>query len=83
MRMVALGRLDDIRGFALAGVETVRCETLQEASALVLALGADTTIGLVVVPGWLARAASAAIARVRGRRRAPVVLVLPDVDAGR
>jgi vacuolar-type H+-ATPase subunit F/Vma7 len=81
--MIALGRLDDIRGFALAGVETARCETAQEGSALVNALGADATVGLVVVPPWLGHAASSAIAGVRGRRRGPVVVVLPDTDSDR
>ena len=81
MRAVALGRLDDIRGFALAGVETVCCETLQEADAMVLALGADATIGLILLPASFAAAASTAIDVVRGRRRAPVVLELPDLDA--
>lgn len=75
--MIALGRADDIRGFALAGMETARCETPQEAAALLAQFGADATIGLLVVPPWLDRAAPAAIARVRALRRAPVVLALP------
>jgi hypothetical protein len=34
-----------------------------------------------VVPAWVDRMAPASIARVRDRRRAPVILVLPDDDA--
>jgi vacuolar-type H+-ATPase subunit F/Vma7 len=79
--MIALGRGDEVRGFALAGVETAPCQTPQEADASLLALGADTTVGLVLVPAWLQRVAPAAIARVRGRRRAPVILVLPEGDS--
>jgi vacuolar-type H+-ATPase subunit F/Vma7 len=81
MKVVAVGRLDDIRGFALAGVETVRCETLQDAGAMVQALSADASIGLILLPASCAAAASAAIGLVRGQRRAPVILELPHVDA--
>jgi vacuolar-type H+-ATPase subunit F/Vma7 len=77
VRLIAIGRADDIRGFALAGVETARCESLQEAGALLAQVGVDATVGLIVVPSWVDRGAPAAIARVRARRRAPVVVVLP------
>ena len=79
--MIALGRLDDIRGFALAGVETARCESLREGSALVKALSADPSVGVVVVPAWLGYGAASAIAHVRDRRGGPVVVVLPDTGS--
>jgi vacuolar-type H+-ATPase subunit F/Vma7 len=75
--MIAVGRGDDIRGFALAGMETARCETPQDAGALLTRFGADATVGLLVVPLWVDRAAPESIARVRALRRAPIVLVLP------
>ena len=81
MRIVALGRLDDIRGFALAGVEIARCESVREGSALVNALAADASVGVVVVPAWLGYGAESAIARLRERHRGTVVVVLPDTDS--
>jgi vacuolar-type H+-ATPase subunit F/Vma7 len=80
--MIAVGPAEDLRGFALAGVETARCQTPQDAAALFPALAADETVGLVLVPAWLERTAPASIARVRSRRRAPVILALPDDDGG-
>ena len=81
--MIAIGRLDDTRGFALAGVETARCESAQEGSALVTALASDPSVGVVVLPAWLGEGAARAIARLRERRRGPVVVVLPDTDSDR
>jgi vacuolar-type H+-ATPase subunit F/Vma7 len=76
--MIALGRAEEVRGFALAGVETALCATAQQADALLMTCGADATVGLVMVPPWVEQQAPAALARVRARRRAPVVLVLPE-----
>ena len=81
--MIALGRLDDIRGFALAGVETARCESAQEGSARINALATDASVAVVVLPAWLGDGAASAIARLRDRPRGPVVVVLPDTDADR
>ena len=78
MRIVAVGRPDDTRGFALAGVEIASCQTEREAEAVVSALGADASVGVVIVPAWLARVSPALVERVRARRRAPVILALPD-----
>ena len=77
MRMIALGRRGDGRGFALAGLETARCDTPQDAAALMAQFAGDPTIGLLLVPLWVEEMAPAAIARIRARKRAPVVLVLP------
>lgn len=73
-----MGRTAEIRGFALAGVEIASCQTTREADAAVSALSADPSVGLVIVPAWLNRVAPALVARVRARRRGPVILVLPD-----
>ena len=76
MRLVAIGRAADVRGFALAGVEVVACETEGEADETLRSLGADPTVGLVVVPAWIGQVA-AAIERVRSRQGPAVILVLP------
>ena len=73
-----MGRTDEIRGFALAGVEVASCQTPKEADAVVAGLSSDATVGLVIVPAWLNRVAPALVARVRARRRPPVIFVLPD-----
>jgi vacuolar-type H+-ATPase subunit F/Vma7 len=79
--MVAVGRASEVRGFALAGVETARCETTQEAELVLEAIASDASVGLLMVPAWLER-----VARFRGRgpagRRGPIVLVLPQEDGG-
>jgi len=76
--MIAIGRADEVRGFALAGVEVAPCRTPHEADALVLALTTDATVGLLMVPSWVEEAARTSIARARGRRPTPAILVLPD-----
>ena len=76
-----MGRTVDTRGFALAGVEIAACQTAREADAVVSALSADASVGLVIVPAWLNRLAPALVPRVRAKRRGPVVLVLPDDES--
>ena len=78
MRIIAVGRTDEIRGFALAGVEVASFQTPKEADDVVSALSADASVGLVIVPAWLNRVAPALVRRARARRRGPVILVLPD-----
>jgi vacuolar-type H+-ATPase subunit F/Vma7 len=80
VKIVAVGRADDTRGFALAGVEIVSCRTPGEADAVISALSADAHVGVVIVPAWLNRVAPALVARVRARRRGPVLIVLPDAE---
>jgi hypothetical protein len=75
MRLVVAGRAHDVRGFAVAGVETIRCETAGEAKALLDGLAAD--VGLFIVPRWFERATGERLARLRERWGPPVVLVLP------
>jgi vacuolar-type H+-ATPase subunit F/Vma7 len=51
--MVAVGRADEVRGFALAGVETCACETTAEIDAAIRRLtstGGDTDVGLIIAP---------------------------------
>jgi vacuolar-type H+-ATPase subunit F/Vma7 len=78
VKIVALGPPDDIRGFALAGVETARCETGHDADHLISAMcRAESDVGLVLVSRSIAEAAVPAIARARAGGAAPVFLILP------
>jgi vacuolar-type H+-ATPase subunit F/Vma7 len=79
MRIVAVGRAVDVRGFALAGVETRRCESAAEAHATLLQVADERPApGLVVVSPWVGTIAPRAIAKIRSAAtRPPVVVVLP------
>jgi vacuolar-type H+-ATPase subunit F/Vma7 len=76
MRLVVAGRARDVRGFAVAGVETIPCETAAEAQALLDGLAAD--IGLLIVPRWFEQATAARLARLRERKGPPVIVALPS-----
>jgi vacuolar-type H+-ATPase subunit F/Vma7 len=80
MRIVAVGRAVDVRGFALAGVETRCCSTDAEARVAVPRLAAERPApGLVVLSPWAATVAARALARIRGdTTRPPVLVVLPE-----
>jgi vacuolar-type H+-ATPase subunit F/Vma7 len=79
MRLLALGRPEEIRGFALAGVATIVCQTAQDAEKTMAELGlADAGVGLLIVPRWIGQAASQAISQIRSRQTPPVVLVLDE-----
>jgi vacuolar-type H+-ATPase subunit F/Vma7 len=81
MRVVAAGRVEEVRGFALAGVETVWCDTASAAAALLTDLqGADPPIGLLIVSPWLAGAVPDRLQRLRERKGPPMVLTLPAGD---
>jgi vacuolar-type H+-ATPase subunit F/Vma7 len=75
MRLVVAGRARDVRGFALAGVETVSCETAMQARAALDGLGTD--VGLFIVSPWFARATRDRLTWLREHKGPPVVLVLP------
>ena len=75
MRLVVAGRPREVRGFAVAGVDTIPCDTPAEALATLDSLGTD--VGLLIVPQWLAQAAGHRLARLQERKGPPVVLVLP------
>jgi vacuolar-type H+-ATPase subunit F/Vma7 len=78
MRIVVAGRVDDVRGFTLAGVETACCDTAPAAAAILTSLGAaDPPIGLLIVSPWLASVAPDRLQRLRGRKGPPIVLMLP------
>ena len=84
MKLIVAGRASEVRGFALAGVETIACETTERATAIVDGLGTD--VGLLIVSDWFAQAAAPRLSLLRARKGPPVVLTLPpdsDEDAER
>ena len=82
MRLVVVGRADELTGFALAGVETAACASPEDANGRVAILGgAGSDAGLVIVSPWAGRHAAHAIAGVRRRKGPPVIVVIPDLPA--
>jgi hypothetical protein len=75
MRLLVAGRARDVRGFAVAGVETISCETATQAQTAIDDLGDD--VGLFIVSWWFEHAAGDRLSRLRDRKGPPVVLVLP------
>jgi vacuolar-type H+-ATPase subunit F/Vma7 len=75
MRLVVAGRADEIRGFALAGVETAECHSVEHANAVLSGVSRD--VGLLIVSAWVAQAAEDRLRAVRDRKGPPVVLTLP------
>ena len=79
MKIVAVGRPEETRGFALAGVATIVCQTAEVAREIMTRLESrEADAGLVIVPRWVDRAASPAIARMRAKQTPPIVLVLDE-----
>ena len=78
MKLIVIGRRDEITGFALAGVETMVCESPDDARALVdEAAGPTGGAGLVLVSPWIAQHAARAVSAARLRKGPPVVAVIP------
>ena len=76
-----MGQPDEIRGFALAGVETVPCHTAEDARAIFSELVLDRShVGVIIASAWVNQVAAASVARAREQRDAPVVVVLPLMD---
>ena len=79
MRMVVIGDLADVTGFALAGVPGIVCATAAEVQAAI-----DGAFrrhdGVVMVSASVAAAAPAAIDAARARRTGPLILVLPSQE---
>ena len=84
MRVIAVGRPDDLRGFALAGVETCACETVADADAAIRRLtspGGDTDVGLIIVSDSADGLAASAGERRRGDPSGPILVRLGDARA--
>jgi vacuolar-type H+-ATPase subunit F/Vma7 len=75
MRLVVAGRPRDVRGFAIAGVETLACDTAMQARAALDGLGSD--VGLFIASQWFEQASGERLRRLRERKGPPAVLVLP------
>ena len=82
MRLVLLGDADDVRGFALAGVEGRVCHdrgTAESALAQIAAPGAE--VGLVLISATVAGLASRALERLGRQEGSPAVVILPEADS--
>jgi vacuolar-type H+-ATPase subunit F/Vma7 len=78
MRIVVVGRAVDLRGFALAGVETVVCRTPTEVEPVVSRLGLRPAgVGLLILSPWAAALGRQATSAIRASQGPPVVLELP------
>ena len=76
MRLVVVGDLADVTGFALAGIPGIVCVSEPEARAA-LDGAAKQRGGVVVVSAAVAALAPAAVEAARARREGPLVLILP------
>jgi len=72
-----LGTGQDVRGFALAGLEGQVCESSGELARAAAALRARPEVALILVSRTLARLAPAEIARFQAPEGPPALVVLP------
>lgn len=80
MRLVVVGRSDEITGFTLAGVDAVACDADADAARVVESVAApDAGAGLVLVSPWIARHAAREIAAVQQRKGPPVITIVPGL----
>jgi vacuolar-type H+-ATPase subunit F/Vma7 len=77
MRLVVVGRAEEVAGFALAGVETAGCAAAGEVDTVVAELAARGA-GLIFVSPWATRHAARSIAEARQRKGPPVIVTLPE-----
>jgi vacuolar-type H+-ATPase subunit F/Vma7 len=78
MRLIVVGRPDEVRGFALAGVDIAVCDAAAAAAPLVEQVSADGA-GLVLVSPWIARHAARTIASLQRRKGPPVISIIPGL----
>jgi vacuolar-type H+-ATPase subunit F/Vma7 len=76
MTMAVIGSADEVRGFALAGVEAVACGTAAEAAAALDALAQHPRVAVLIVTQAIADALPASIERLQNRVEPPIVIVL-------
>jgi vacuolar-type H+-ATPase subunit F/Vma7 len=77
MRLIVVGRAEEVCGFALAGVDIVVCDAAAAAAPLVERVSADGA-GLVLVTPWIAQHAARTIAALQRRKGPPVISIIPD-----
>jgi len=81
VKIVLLGDADDVRGFALAGVEGHVCHDQGAAeSALAQIARHAAEVGLVLVSPAVAGLASHALERLYRQEEGPAVLMLPEAE---
>ncbi|MGZ6126421.1 MAG: V-type ATP synthase subunit F [Myxococcales bacterium] len=81
MIAVLLGTEQDVRGFALAGVESRACGTAGEVAEAAAALHARSDVALILVSRNVARLAPDEVARLEGVSGPPALIVLPGEAA--
>jgi vacuolar-type H+-ATPase subunit F/Vma7 len=79
MRLIVVGRPEEVCGFALAGVDIVVCDAAAAAAARVERVSADGA-GLVLVTPWIARHAARTIAALQRHKGPPVVSIIPGLS---
>ncbi len=83
MKIVLLGDADDVRGFALAGVDGHVCQDRGAVESALARIGAHAAeMGLVLISAAVAGLASRAIERLRAQEGSPAVIILPETDSG-
>lgn len=75
MKAFLLGTADDVRGFALAGIDGVTCATREEVERAAAELKLRTDVALVLVSREVEKLAPAVITALAGEP--PAVVVLP------
>jgi vacuolar-type H+-ATPase subunit F/Vma7 len=81
VRIFALAGPEDVRGFALAGVEGSACAVPGQARAMLRELLRDREangIGLLLLSGAAAREACGEVRELRRSGAPPLVVILPD-----
>ena len=80
MKLIFVGRTDEVAGFALAGAQTVICDAPEHAASTVEHISAEGgDVGLVLVSPWIARHATRAIEVIQKRKGPPVISVVPEL----
>lgn len=80
MKLIFVGRTDEVAGFALAGAQTVTCDAPENAASTVEHVSAEGgDVGLVLVSPWIARHAARAIDAVQQRKGPPVISIVPEL----
>jgi len=82
VRIVVLGDADDVRGFALAGVEGQVCQDLGAAESALAQIGARAgEVGLLLISAAVAGFAPSAVERLRRQEGGPAVVILPEAES--
>jgi vacuolar-type H+-ATPase subunit F/Vma7 len=78
MRVAIVGDADEVRGFALAGVEPIVCEDGTTTAEMLERLEEDRDLGVIVITAHTARLAPRQVAHLQERVAPPVPCLLPE-----